>query len=152
MAGSALRRELNLDVGSGLLVAERATACGRCAQTATCGAKVLTPRQRVTIALPLTSSAADACATRYEARFPARDLLALCAVVFPLLALSVLCGAYMATAWLPTAGDLSAALGAFAGLAVGAAGLRLYDSTSGRRNIESRLIVVPSGQGSPDEF
>lgn len=141
MTGGELIRELRADRDSGQLLATRSSSCGKCTQSAHCGASLLT-REVVAGSLP------EAVAPAWEARYPAAHLLRLCALIFPLLALALPGGALLAQAVFPAAGDAAAAAGCLAGLAVGAACLRLYDAALGRRDILSRLVIVPSGHPS----
>lgn len=135
-----LTRQLAFDPATGALLVERSSACGRCKQAGHCASSVLTRTQPIALAVPAEAGARS----RYVARFPAGALLALCAVVFPLLAVVVLSGAALAQLWFPGGGDAAAAAGACAGLLVGLAGLKLYDSASGSRGILARLVIVPS--------
>jgi len=136
----ALTRELVFDKTRGTLLAERKSACGRCAQAGRCGSAALTRTEQITSDLP--PGVADGA--RYTARFPAADLLLVCALVFPLLALAPVGGAVLAALLLPGSGDPAAAAGACIGVLVGVAGLKLYDSASGSRGILARLVIVPS--------
>ncbi|NND54761.1 MAG: hypothetical protein HKN56_07300 [Gammaproteobacteria bacterium] len=144
MTQPELSRELVFDRAGHALVAERASACGNCSQSGHCASSVLTRTERFPFHVPASQGAA----ARYTASFPAAGLLALCALVFPCMALLLLAGAMLVTSLVPDGGDLAAAAGALAGLLVGVTGLKLYDSASGSRGLLARLVIVPSGRGS----
>jgi len=80
----------------------------------------------------------------FTASISAGRLLALCAGVFPLLALLLLVTASIGEHYLPLPTDAAAALGGFIGLLVGGALLKLYDLRFGGRRELGRLVIVPS--------
>jgi len=143
--GGYLRRPLHFDGDGSQLVAQRESVCGKCTQRPTCGAGLLVKNA------PLTGVHQEILAeVPYEARFPAALLLRICLFTFPVGGLLLLTGASLAQHYFPTDGDLAAAAGALLGLLVGAAALKLYDSAFGRRGSHTRLVIVPSTQGSAE--
>ena len=140
---SCLSRDLRFDAARGVLLAERASACGSCRLASGCGSRLLT-QESISIRVP-NGGHPDVL---WRARFPAEQLLVLCAAVFPGLAALLLVSDWLAQQWFPAGGDAAACIGLAAGMVVGAACLRLYHSSLGRRFIQARLVIVPSGQGA----
>ena len=124
------------------------SACSNCRQSSTCGSALLAKFQnsRAELALPGWAGDRPEHGTEFAVSIPAGRLLRICAVVFPGLSLLLLCGASLFGRWFSGWGEFATALGALAGLAVGALMLRLYDSRFGSRGLLHRLLIVPSGR------
>jgi len=147
-----LTQHMHYDAGRGVLTGERKrSACVSCRQSMVCGSRLLEGSARETAELPgcLVSNAREPIhGQQFTVQLPAASFVLYCLAVFPGISLLMLVGASLGEILYPAWPELASAFGAFAGLAVGALLLRLYDAASGCRSLLNRLVIEPSGRVS----
>jgi positive regulator of sigma E activity len=147
-----LKQRMHYDAGREALTGDRKLSmCSSCRQSPTCGSSLLERSGKKTAELPGSLVAGGQDGQAYTVGLPGLNFVLHCLAVFPGLSVLMLAGALLGGQMLPAWHEPAAAIGALAGLTVGAVLLRLYDSGLGRRSLLDRLVVVPSGLVSEDD-